>query len=196
MFPAKEAVTVTEPLACFTEAMVQLAEPEEFVVPLQVCAVDPEPRVKMMVCPAIGVPLDVKTPDNVADCPFTSDVVPVYLMEVAAAVTTTVADPLLEANLVEPHIPPEVVAVKVKVPAVSVGVMEHDALPELFVVAEHVWVPLSVNVTVAPDTPAPVWVLVSVADTVIGAPELPDPALTVNVVAVPMATVEAALDPV
>jgi hypothetical protein len=84
----------------------------------------------------------------------------------------------------------------VKVPAVSVGVMEHDALPELFVVAEHVWVPLSVNVTVAPETPAPVWVLVSVADTVIGAPELPDPALTVNVVAVPMATVEAALDPV
>ena len=59
----------------------QLATPVAPVVPVQVCAVDPPPNVKVTVLPATPAPAGSSvdsTPDNVTDCPFTADVAPVY----------------------------------------------------------------------------------------------------------------------
>ena len=41
---------------CFTDPMTQLAEPAALVVPVQLCAADPVPRVKVTVLPGSGLP--------------------------------------------------------------------------------------------------------------------------------------------
>ena len=70
-------MTGTEPFAWVTEAMVQLADPDELVVPLQVCTVLPDPKVRTSVFPARGVPLVVSVADSVAGWPLTAVVAPV-----------------------------------------------------------------------------------------------------------------------
>ena len=64
-----------------TDAMVQLAAPLAFVVPVQLCSELPEPMVKVTVWPDTSVPavgsLVVSTPERVAGWPLVTDVVPV-----------------------------------------------------------------------------------------------------------------------
>ena len=61
--------------------MTQLTVPSTSVVPLQDCAVEPEPTVKVTTLVGKGVPVVgvsvVSVPDNVVGCPFTAVVEPV-----------------------------------------------------------------------------------------------------------------------
>ena len=52
--PATEVFNVPGPAGWFTPAMLQLALPVPSVVPLQVCAPMPLPRVKVIISPEIG----------------------------------------------------------------------------------------------------------------------------------------------
>ena len=77
MSPAKLSVTGTEPTVWFTEAMAQLAEPAALVVPVQLWAVLPAPRVKVTVLFGRALPKAVRTPDKVAGWPLVAVVAPV-----------------------------------------------------------------------------------------------------------------------
>ena len=65
----------------FTLAITQEAAPDELVVPLQLCAEVPDPRVKVTVRPLMGAPSAgssvVKTPESVAADPLVAVVAPV-----------------------------------------------------------------------------------------------------------------------
>ncbi len=77
--PAKESVAVPGPSGCATGLIAQLASPLALVTALQVCALPPDPRVKVTVRPATGVVLSSsKTPDKVAVPPLAMTVSPVY----------------------------------------------------------------------------------------------------------------------
>ena len=95
LFPAKLTVTATEPETWLTEEMEQDAAPDEFVVALQLCAVRPEPSVKVRGWPLSGVPLLESVPDSVTDDPLVAVVAPVYVTVVGAGVTTKLLWPLL-----------------------------------------------------------------------------------------------------
>ncbi len=74
--------TVESEQGCWlTLAIVQLACPAALVVPVQLWAEEPEPIVKVTVCPATGVPavgsLEVTTPLKVTGWPLVSWVGPV-----------------------------------------------------------------------------------------------------------------------
>ncbi len=57
--------------------MAQLAEPTALVVPVQLWAVLPDPRVKVTVLFGKGVPKAVRTPDTVIGEPLLAVVAPV-----------------------------------------------------------------------------------------------------------------------
>jgi len=61
---------VTEPETWFTDGMEHDAEPEEFVVAVQLCAVLPVPSVKVRGWPLSGVPLLVSVDESVTDEPL------------------------------------------------------------------------------------------------------------------------------
>src|SRR5260370_1087979 len=64
---------------CATGLIAQLASPLALVTALQVCALPPDPRVKVTVRPATAVVLSSsKTPDKVAVPPLAMTVSPVY----------------------------------------------------------------------------------------------------------------------
>jgi hypothetical protein len=75
--PAKLAVTGTFPTVWLTEAMLHLADPVASVVPVQLWAVLPAPRVKVTVLFGKALPKAVSTPDRVAGCPLVAVVAPV-----------------------------------------------------------------------------------------------------------------------
>ena len=93
---------------------------------------------------------------------------------------------------------PPNVALSEYVAAGSFGVMEHDATPLAFVVAEHDCVGFddesSVSVTRSPAMGAPVIEFVSTAETMPESAKSLVPALTVSVVGVWTVAVEAPLD--
>jgi tetrahydromethanopterin S-methyltransferase subunit D len=74
--------------------MAQLTVPVTSVVPLQDCAVVPDPMVKVTTLAGSGVSVIgvfvVNVPDNVAGCPFTSEVGPVYVTVLESGVTVNV----------------------------------------------------------------------------------------------------------
>ncbi len=57
--------------------MVQLAEPEASVVPEQLWAEPPDPRVRVTVLPGSGLPKALSTPESVAGWPIVAVVAPV-----------------------------------------------------------------------------------------------------------------------
>ncbi len=77
MSPAKVSVTGTEPTVWFTDPMTQLAEPAALVVPVQLWAVPPVPRVKVTVLFGRALPKAVRTPDTVIGEPLLAVVAPV-----------------------------------------------------------------------------------------------------------------------
>ncbi len=79
--PRISAVTGAGLVAWLTLAMTHEAEPVELVVPVQLCADAPEPRVKVTDRLLIGAPKAgssvVRTPESVAEDPLTAVVAPV-----------------------------------------------------------------------------------------------------------------------
>ena len=71
------SVTGTEPTVWFTDPMTQLAEPTALVVPAQLWAVLPVPRVKVTVLFGRALPKAVRTPDTVIGEPLLAVVAPV-----------------------------------------------------------------------------------------------------------------------
>ena len=82
--------------------MVQLAAPLAPVTVVQLWAAPPEPRVKVTVRPETSVPevgwLVVSTPDNVAELPLVTEVMPVYVKVVGACVSVNVVEELLDVS--------------------------------------------------------------------------------------------------
>ena len=70
-------MTGTDPTVWFTDPMTQLAEPAALVVPVQLWAVPPVPRVKVTVLFGRALPKAVRTPDKVAAEPLVAVVAPV-----------------------------------------------------------------------------------------------------------------------
>jgi hypothetical protein len=83
--------------------MAQLAAPVALVVAVQLCAVDPVPRVRTTGWLAMGVGDDevpvVRTPERVTDVPSTVAVAPVYEVMESVGVTTKLAGPLVDNRL-------------------------------------------------------------------------------------------------
>ena len=86
-FPANDSETVLAPDVWLTVAIMHVAEPLEFVVPLHVCAVPPLPRVNAIETPTTALPpvVWVSTADKLAALPSVNVVPPVYVSVVAAA---------------------------------------------------------------------------------------------------------------
>jgi hypothetical protein len=74
------------------------AAPDAFVVAVQLCAVLPEPSVRVSGWPFRGVPLLVSVDDRVTEEPFVAVVAPVYFTVVGAGVITKLLCPLLGSN--------------------------------------------------------------------------------------------------
>src|ERR1700742_1744650 len=83
-----------------TVGMVQLPLPLESVVPLQDCAVEPEPKVNVTTLvgsgvPSVGVSV-VRVPDKVTGDPLTAVVGPVYTSVLLSAFTVNVLVDVLD----------------------------------------------------------------------------------------------------
>ena len=96
--------------------------------------------------------------------------------------TTKLLEPLLANQFGDTVVSPSKVPVKGYDPLASPGVMEHDAVPVLSVVAVQVSLLSRVRVTGSPEIGADVFELVSTPETVVAKLYSPVPALTVKVV--------------
>jgi hypothetical protein len=168
--PANEAAIVSEPAVWLTLVIVQEAVPFEPVVPLQVCAVPPLPRVNSTETPDTAAPpaVCVSVAEGFAALPFVNVVGPLYVSVVAtaaAAEMVTLTEPVAEARKLEL---PANEAEMVSAPAVWLTLaIVHVAVPFEPVVPLQVCAvpPLpSVNSTETPTTAAPPLVCVSVAE--------------------------------
>jgi hypothetical protein len=174
--PANEAETVSAPTVWLTLVIAQVAVPFVPVVPVQVCAAPPVPRVKSTETPGTADPpvVCVSVAEGFAALPFVNVVGPLYARVVAMAdaaeivIETGPADDVRKLEL------PANEAEIVSAPAVWLTlVIVHVATPFDPVVPLHVCEetpPPSVNSTETPGTAAPPVVCVSVAD---GFPALP-----------------------
>src|SRR3984957_12526741 len=97
--------------------MLQLTSPLVSVVPLQYCAVPPEPMVNVTTLvgsgvPAVGVSV-VRVPDRVVEDPLTAVVAPVYVSAVVSGLTVNVLVELFDPMGVEVVVSPGKEAVSV-----------------------------------------------------------------------------------
>ena len=98
--PAKLDVTVSAVCGWSTVGTVQLTFPFSSVVPLQDCAVVPEPMVKVTTLVGSGVPevgvSVVSVPESVVGDPLTAVVAPVYVSALVSGLTVKVLVELFE----------------------------------------------------------------------------------------------------